>query len=179
MLSDDISAFIKNATQLCVAQGIELSQPIGFAEQWEEQGDSRRIDVKPVKARGAGPEFVMGGTATGLNGNVRKKWTSIQVRCCGLPASKDEFPNLSDQLLHNTDDTEALEQIAVVAMNQAVPGRYRYLGSIWNQHAEVMMYGRCLVITFEVEQPIANIQPWLTEAIPTALAMTAQEEAPQ
>jgi hypothetical protein len=169
VLSDILEAFIANANQLLQNQGIDLSQPIGFAENWEEQGGSRRIDVRPIKARGAGAEF-HGGISTELNGNVRKKWTSIAVRCCGLP-------DPDGNLIKNTDDTERLEQVVIVAMNQAVPGRYRFLGGVWNSSGEVQMYGRCLVLTFEIEQPIADIQPYLAEALVESIQLTATETA--
>ena len=94
----------------------------------------------------------------------------------GMPASETDFPDPTDRLLHNTDDTENLRQIVVVAINQAIAGGYHYLGETWNHTGEAMMYGRCLKILFELEQPIADIQPYLAEANVAAMAKKRSEE---
>ena len=169
MLSTIINDFILNATQLCVVQDMPLSQPISFAEQVDEQGGPRTIQVRPLKGRGAGPNF-FGGIGTELNGMVRKVWTTLEIICWGQPDPQG-------RLLYNTDDTENLRQIVIVAMNQAIPGGYRYVGESWNTNGEVMMYGRSLTMLIEIEQPIADIQPYLAEAMVEAISLNGQESA--
>ena len=173
MLSAILGAFINNAEQLCVVRNMPLQQPIAFAEQFEEQGGARTIRLRPIKGRGAGPNDY-GGVGTQLNGMVRKVWTAIEVECWGMPASANDYPDPRDQLLHNTDDTENLRQIVVVAINQAIAGGYHYLGETWNHTGEGMMYGRCLKMMFELEQPIADIQPYLAEATVEAIQLTGE-----
>lgn len=108
---------------------------------------------------------------------VRKVWTQIEVQCWGNPASATDFPDPTDQLLHNTDDTERLRQIVVVAAVQTLGAGARYMHELWNQPGEVMMYGRCLTITFAVEQPIADIQPYYDEAKIEAISLTGEVTA--
>jgi hypothetical protein len=169
VLSDILSSFIANANQLLIIKQLPLSKPIAFAESWEEQGSAREIRMRPTKGRGAGPNYY-GGIGTELNGMVRKVWTTVEIQCWGLP-------DPTGNLLKNTDDTERLRQVVVVAMNQATPGGYRYVSESWNHPGEVSMYGRCLTMMFELEQPIADIQPYLTEATIEAITLTATESA--
>lgn len=177
MLSTILGDFIKNVEELCLALDMKLSQPVAFAENWEEQGGARVVRVRPTKGKGAGPNFHgygLGGTLT--NQMVRKVWTTIEVQCWGMPASATDYPNPQEQLLHNTDDTEDLRQIVIVAMNQAIPGGYHYLGETWNLPGEVMMYGRCLTMTFELEQPIADLPLYETEAVVQDFQLTGEIE---
>lgn len=170
MLSTIIEDFIQNATQLCQVQDMPLMQPIAFAEQWEEQGGARTIRIRPIKGRGAGPNFygIDGNGDNQLNQMVRKVWTTLEIQCWGQPDPQG-------RLLHNTDDTENLRQIVIVAINQAIPGGYHYLSEQWNHKGEAMMYGRCLTMLVEIEQPIADIQPYLAEAIITSIQLTPTE----
>lgn len=180
MLSAILSDYIKNIGELCLARNLPLSQPVAFAENWEEQGAPRSIRMRPTKGVGGGANFYgFDATGTQLNQMVRKVWTQLEVQCWGNPASATDFPNPSDQLLHNTDDTEMLRQVAVVAMIQTVNAGARYMHEKWNTPGEVMAYGRCLTITFAIEQPIADIQPYYAEAIVEEISLTGQVEAPQ
>jgi hypothetical protein len=175
VLSTILGDFIANVTELCLAQNLPLSQPVAFAEQWDEQGGPRTIRLRPTRGTGKGPDFYgFDGTGTELNQMVRKVWTQVEVQCWGLPASAAQYPNASDQLLHNTDDTENLRQVVVVAMNQAIPGGYRYMGEVWNNKGEVMMYGRCLTITFSLEQPIPDIKPYNALATIESVQLTGE-----
>lgn len=174
MLSTILSKFIANATELCKVQGIPLAQPVAFAEQWGEQGGAPVIRVRPWKGTGAGPNFFGNADGTGPYGSsnpnnqmVRKVWTILDVQCWGRP-------DPTGNLLHNTDDTENLRQIVIVALNQAIPGDYRYVGEEWNHGNEANSYGRCLTIRFSIEQPIPDIQPNLAIAIPNSIQLTPE-----
>lgn len=179
MLSTILTDFIDNIEELCAFKKLPLAQPPTFAESWEEQGGPRTIRMRPRRGKGGGPNFY-GFDATGsqLNQMVRKVWTELEVQCWGQPASAVQYPDPSEQLLHNTDDTENLRQIVIVAMNQTIPGGYRYLHEVWNDPGEAMMYGRCLTITFALEQPIADIQPYYEEANLAAIDLTGEVNEP-
>lgn len=171
MLSTILTDLIENIEELCLFRKLPLSQPPSFAESWEEQGGPRTIRMRPRRGKGGGPNFYgFDATGTGLNQMVRKVWTELEVQCWGQP-------DPSGNLIKNTDDTENLRQIVVVAMNQTIPGGYRYVGEVWNNPGEVMMYGRCLTITFAVEQPIADIQPYYDEAKIEAISLTGEVTA--
>lgn len=178
MLSAIFGDFIANATQLNAQTNPVVPIAFGFAEQWEEQGGPRRIDMRPLDGKGAGPNLYDQQPMT--NGMVRKIWTRIEIRVQGLPAQGPGQTALTGPaaLLHNTDDTEVLRQLVIVALNDTMPGDYRYLGEKWNSKGEVMDYGRNLSMFFELEQPIADIQPNLTLATPVTLNLSAVEEAP-
>lgn len=169
MLSTILQAVIDNLNQLLVVQNLPLNQPIGFAENWEEQGGSRRILMRPTKGRYGGPNDY-GGIGTQLNGMVRKVWTAVEFQIWGLP-------DPTGNLIKNTDDTENLRQCVVVAINQAIPGGYKSITENWNHKGEVMMYGRCLTMVVEFEQPLADIQPYLAEATIAAVQLTGQVNA--
>jgi hypothetical protein len=175
MLSAILGDFIENVTELSKTQNLPLAQPVAFGTQWEEQGGPRTIRFRITKGKGAGPDFYgfeQGGTLT--NQMVRKVWTHVEVQCWGNPATSTQYPDPNDQLLHNTDDTENLRQIVIVGMNQAIPGGYRYIGEVWNQPGEVMGYGRCLTITFALEQPIPDLQPYNAIATIEAVQLTGE-----
>jgi hypothetical protein len=173
MLSKVIGDFIKNANQLLQVQNLPLSQPIGFAEQWSEQGSGRRILVRPVSGKPAGPTFYGiaefgGGTPT--NQMVRRVYTTLEVQCWGLPDPDGD-------LLHNTDDAENLRQVVYNAINQAIPGGYRATREVWNHgDAQSGLYGRCLSIFFDLEQPIPEIAPYEKAVVLNRINMTAADE---
>jgi hypothetical protein len=175
VLSTILGDFIENVNELCAVQKMPLSQPVAFTEQWEEQGGPRTIRFRPTKGTGKGPDFYgYDAYGTELNQMVRKVWTQVEVQCWGMPASAADYPDPTQQLLHNTDDTENLRQIVIVAMNQAIPGGYRYMGEVWNKPGEVMMYGRCLTITFALEQPIPDLQPYNALALVEEVQLTGE-----
>ena len=178
MLSAILSDYIKNINGLCLNQKLPLSQPVAFAEQWEEQGAPRTIRMRPTRGVGGGANFYgFDATGTQLNQMVRKVWTQLEVQCWGNPASEQDFPDPTERLLHTTDDTEALRRVAVVAMVQTVGAGAKYLHELWNTPGEVMMYGRCLTVTFALEQPIADIQPYYEEANLATIDLTGEVNA--
>lgn len=172
MLSTILQDVIDNIDELCADQGVELAEPVGFAEQWSEQGSAPRIFIRPVTGKPAGPNFfgTQGAGGTQTNQMVRKVWTMIEVQCWGLPDPKG-------RLIHNTDNTELLRQIVYNAVNQAVPGGYRAEREVWNHgDAQSGMYGRALAIFFAIEQPIPEIAPWETTVDLQRIDLTADTE---
>jgi hypothetical protein len=152
-----ISAIFRAITANLVELAAAIEPPIsplqiGYAENWEEQGGANRILMRPVRGLGAGPNLYTQ-NPQGSQPMVRKVWTRCEFQCWGPPA----YPVTPQSQVFNTDAVEILRQMVIVAINQAIPGGYRYVSDVWNSRAEVMADGRSITITVDVEQPITDL----------------------
>jgi hypothetical protein len=119
-----------------------------YPEAKEEQPGPRRILVYPLRSKGMGPDVVFSNAPP--NSEIRQRYLVYEAQCWGVPD-----PNGS--LINNTDDAENIMQSLIVAIRMTVTGTFRLLDEVWNNSGEVMMYGRCVTIHFDIRTPVPDI----------------------
>lgn len=154
MISAIFQAIAANLVELAAAIEPPISPlQIGYAENWEEQGGAYRILMRPVRGLGAGPNLYSQNPQASQQPMVRKVWTRCEFQVWGPPS----FPVSAANQVFNTDAAEMLRQMVIVAINQAIPGGYRYVSEAWNNKAEVMASGRSITMSIDIEQPITDL----------------------
>jgi hypothetical protein len=156
VLSAIFSAITENLQELAAALDPPIAPlQIGYAENWSEQGGAYRILMRPIRGLGGGPNLYTQNPQSQSTqpAMVRKVWTLCEFQCWGPPA----LPISPANQVYNTDAVETLRQMVIVAVNQAIPGGYKYQSEEWNTRAEVMENGRSITMRIALEQPITDL----------------------